>query len=158
MIPRARLGQLVDGNIGDFKWENSLVDVALFSFGAANRDGLARLERTGRSLRADDGGNSDLPRDDCRMARPASLIGHDRGGLLHDRFPIGIRLFGDENFAGLKLAKIVRVENHSRAPGPDRFSDAAAAGRAACPFLSGDRFSRPVCSSATALFPGEPAR
>ena len=76
--------------------------------------------------RADHRRNAELARDDRRMAGSPAALGHDAGGDLHHRLPIGRGRFRDENLAGFEIRQMMRVGNDPHRTGGDLLADRAA--------------------------------
>ena len=111
----------------DVEVEQAFVDEARIALGAGDRDLLAVAEQLGASLGADDGRQAQLAADDGRVAGPAAAIGDDGRRLLHDRFPVGIGLVGDEHLAVAELMQVLHLLDHAHRPPADLLADAPAA-------------------------------
>ena len=99
------------------EWQFPFVDFADFPLGAGNSDKLPGFDIPRCILTTNNGGNAELPGDNCGMGGASSFIRHNRGGNLHDWFPIGIGDIGDEDFPFLELGDVLHALNHPCLPG-----------------------------------------
>ena len=109
---RVQLGAL------DREVEQPLVDQPGVALGARDRHLAAVGQVPGGAAGADHGGDAELAGDDRGVAGPAAAVGHDRGGPLHDRLPVGVGHVGDEHLAGLEVAHLVGALSTRTAPAP----------------------------------------
>ncbi len=96
-----------------FKGKYALHHLPMFS-AIAHRYFFHAFKRLGRILRADDAGNAQFARNDCRMAICASPVCYNRACFPHRRNPIGVGHIGDKHFSGSELLEIVRALNDMR--------------------------------------------
>ena len=108
--------------------ELAFVDETGVAFGAGDGDFGAVRNRVERVAGADDGRHAELARDDRGVAGAAAAVRDDRGGALHDRFPIGIGHVGDQHVAGLDAVHVLDRADHARLAGADLLADRAAFG------------------------------
>ena len=87
----ARAFDLAQFNMRDLDRKRALIDATDLTLRAANRHRRAGLQRLLCISRPDDGRDAELARDNGRMAGPPAALGHDTGGDLHHRLPIGRR-------------------------------------------------------------------
>ncbi len=118
----AGLGEV---GVAHLELQFTVVDGADIAAGAADGDELAVPEDIGAVFGADDGWDAEFAADDGGVAGPTAAIGDDGGGLLHDRFPVGIGLVGDEDFTGLKAGDGLGIGDDADAAGGDATADAA---------------------------------
>ncbi len=64
-------------------------------------------------------GTTQFATDDGSVAGAATTIGDNRGGLFHDRLPVGVRFVGDEHFPFLELVDVMRTLNDPHPTGSD---------------------------------------
>ena len=106
------------------------------------------LDGPGRVAGADHGGNAQLAGDDGGVTGPAPAVGHDGGGALHHRLPVGVGHVRDEHVAVAHLVHLRRIEDAPGDAGTDALADAAAFGQHLAMFAQLEAFHR---------LPGEPA-
>ncbi len=113
---RARARELAAIHFLHIVLQGAAVDAALLALGAAERDRLAvgNARRRLARARAHHRGDSQLARHDGRVRGAAAALGDDAGGHLHDRLPVGIGIFRDENFAALELGELRRAADDAR--------------------------------------------
>src|SRR5690606_19817473 len=93
---------------------------------AADRDGLAILDRVERVAGADHGGYPELAGDDRCVAGAAAAIGDDGGGALHHRLPVRVGHVGDQHVAGLHAFHVGQGADDARHAAADLLADRAA--------------------------------
>src|SRR5207237_9847716 len=119
---RARPRELRPIDLLDFVVEGTVVDPSLLSFRAAQRDLLARWNTRGGVPRPYHRGYAQLAGDDGRVRRPSAALGDDARRHLHDRFPVGIGVLGDEDLSRLELIELPGAPDHARGAYRNAFS------------------------------------
>ena len=120
-------------------------------------DLLAVAQPSGRVTRANHARNSQLPRDDRRVAGHSARVGHDSGGTTHQRHPVRRRHVGHENLAALERRRVRELRHQAHAPGgaPGRCPEAAQQefARLTGPAASWARTSRDATGGCTRVHP-----
>ena len=120
------LGQLGDLGFLDNEVQQAFVDDAGLALGAGDGHPSAVGEDSRGVAGADDGGNAQFAGDDRRVAGASAAVGHDRGGALHDRFPVRVGHVRDQDVAGLEGGHLVNRGEDADAAGTDALADGAA--------------------------------
>src|SRR4029077_11430406 len=81
---------------------------------AVNADALAILDARGGGPGADDGGQSELARDDRGVAHRAANVGYRTGDLLEDRRPGRVGDLADENVPLAHAHDLLHRLHHAR--------------------------------------------
>ena len=123
---RPGLGDPCDVDLPDIESQHAVIDGTLVPPGATDGDVVAVFEALGRVTRADDRREAQFPADDGRVAGASAVIGHDRGGLLHDRQPIGVGHSRHQDRPFPEAGDLVRALEQADLPCRNRVADGEA--------------------------------
>jgi hypothetical protein len=110
----------------DVERKTAGIDVTRLALGARHGRFVAGVKHGRAAFRADDRRHTELSAEDRRVAGAAAAIGDDRGCLLHDRLPIGVRFVGDEDLAVDELLQTIRRVDDPHPAGGDALADRSA--------------------------------
>src|SRR5690606_22595494 len=96
------------------------------AFGAGDGDAVSVLEHGSCVAATDHRRNAEFAGDDGSVTGAAAAVGHNRGGALHDRFPVGIGHVGDQNIAELYPVHFSRVAHDAYRAAADLLSNGSA--------------------------------
>ncbi|MNQ41558.1 hypothetical protein D3C85_552360 [compost metagenome] len=120
-----QIGHGVDRVLADVETQFALEDETGVALGAGYGDALAVLQHMGGIAAADHCRNTQLARDDRRVAGAPATVGDDGAGALHDRFPVRVGHIGNQHVAGLYLVHLGDIVDHPHLAGADLLANGA---------------------------------
>ncbi len=118
------VGRSDEAEVHCLELQDALVDVARFALRAAHRNVLPLAEDLCRVARTNDCGDAELPAHDRRVRRSATVVGDDRGRLLHNRHPVRARRGRDQHAPRHEAVDVVGALDHAGRARRDRIADA----------------------------------
>ena len=94
------------------KLEQARVHVTSITFGTGHGDIFTVTQDPRTITGADQGWNSQFPRNDCSMAGTAAAVGDDRRGFFHDRLPVGICHVSHQHIAVFDQVHLRKIINN----------------------------------------------
>src|SRR5208283_1206674 len=122
-----KLGQGIQFYVALIVFQHAVVDMTGVPFRAGDCHRLIFANHAGGVDAADHRRNTELARNDGRMAGPAASIGDDGCGPLHHGLPIRIGHVGNQHIARPHAGHLLHVSDDARMSGPDALPDAAPA-------------------------------